>query len=211
LVNGVTVGMTIAGKHFPLEEQVRKMSLRANCLVLSLLDCCRQIPPVLEKGSDSIGKTFGQLHIIHAVGPGKSAVTRTASNDLSEVTGEFLKLMKSTNETYPSCLELWCNNHRTVETVKHMPFEFPLIDGSQPRKKGVISTKKFDDWDCSTIVEWLNSLKLSQSYKDHIMENKIDGATIVAIYTDKGWKEAGFSVFGDEIKLKAAIKGLVGY
>ena len=80
--------------------------------------------------------TLGQLHLIHAVGPGKAAVSRTEKNSLSVVTEEFLKIMKTTNETYPSCLQLWFNNHRTVEVVRHMPFEFPLVSGSKPRDTG---------------------------------------------------------------------------
>jgi len=178
---------------------------------MTLLDCCRQIPPKVEKGESVAGKTAGQLYIIHAVGPGKSAVSRPDVKGISEVTGEFLRTMGDTQETFPSCIDIWVKHHRTVEVVKHMPFEFPLKEGSKPRVSSTISTKKFEDWDPSTIVEWLSTLKLTKNYKDFVLENGISGAAMIAVYKERQWAEAGFQVFGDQLVIKAAMKSILGF
>jgi len=51
LVDGVTVGISIFGNRFSLEQNIRKMSTRVNCLVIGFFDCCRDIPQELNKGN----------------------------------------------------------------------------------------------------------------------------------------------------------------
>jgi len=102
IVDGQTVGISISGNRFPLEENIRKMSLRSNCLLVGFLDCCRQIPAV-QKGLLE-NRTKGQLFLIYAVGPGKSAITRNSSDNLSIVTNDFLQVVKKVSDPFPDCL-----------------------------------------------------------------------------------------------------------
>lgn len=53
LLKGFTVGVALNGDEFPLEKNIRNMSMRPNCYVIGFLDCCRSIPkedhPIPEK------------------------------------------------------------------------------------------------------------------------------------------------------------------
>jgi len=96
------------------------------------------------------------------------------------------------------------------EVYKYLDDEFPS-EGSKPRPSSTISTKQFDDWDPSAIVEWLNTLKLSTNYKEFILENKLSGAAMTTIYKEKLWKESGFRVLGDQIIITGAMKSIFGF
>jgi len=125
LVNGQTVGVTVSGDRFSLEEKLRKMSTRTNCLLMGLFDCCREIPNEGTKGAVQ-AKTRGRLILIYAVGPGESATTRTDPTGMSKVTRDFLKVMDSSVGPFPECIESWRWSYQTVELVEKAAFQFYL-------------------------------------------------------------------------------------
>jgi len=210
LVNGKTMGLTISGKRFPLEEKVRNMCTRTNCFVIGLFDCCREIPDEGTKGSAAAqGHTRGQLLLIHAVGPGKFATTRKDANGLSDVTRDFLRVMESAQGTFPECIDQWRRHHQTVEIVEKALYQFHLKPETSPASglspiKAMPYTKKFKEWLPHEIAEWTSTLNLTKSYSAIIMEHQIGGAGILAIIELSAWISFGFDVKIDSLIIKAA-------
>ena len=127
IVNGVTKGFAITGEPIDLEDLIRCIANYSNTYVVGLLDCCREIPTVETKGSvEVVEKTFGQLCIIHAVGPKKKAVSLATSTGRSSVTDQFLSEMESTQQTFPSCISRWAKGHPTIELIDKCQFDFQL-------------------------------------------------------------------------------------
>jgi len=210
LINGQTVGVTISGDRFSLEENVRKMSTRTNCLLMGLFDCCREIPNEGTKGAVQ-AKTRGRLILIYAVGPGKSATTRTDPTGMSKVTRDFLKVMDSSVGPFPECIESWRWSYQTVELVEKAAFQFYLKPA--PIAIGPISfvppDKKFIEWLPHEIAEWSTTLKLSKSYSNKIIQSKINGSGFMAIMEESAWVEFGFDEPIDNLAIKSAIKKLL--
>jgi len=173
LVDGMTVACTVSGERFPIESKIRNLSTRPNCLVLSFFDCCLEIPPISEKGPKTVEeKTYGQLHIIHAVAPGKSAITRSDSNGLSEVTKEFLSFMEKTSMTFPANISAWTKHHKTVEAVDKMMWQFPLLPGTKaPQVANALPSDPFSKWEPHVVVEWLSTLNLRENYLETVINN----------------------------------------
>jgi len=213
LVDGCTVGCSITGEKFPLEESIRRLVTRTNCLVLGFLDCCRQIPPKGTKGKLVDEKTEGQLYLIHAVGPGKSATTRSDDvNGLSDVTKDFLALMKKSNLTFPASIATWHKYHKTVEVVDKMKWQFPLLAGTlSPAQTVPLPTTPFESWEPHEIAEWLSGLKLRENYAPVVTSERkqIDGATLKTIFEANEWDSFGFIVDSDILKVKVAMKKLI--
>jgi len=211
LVDGSTYGITVNGDRFPLEKKARDLSTRANSLVMGFFDCCRQIPPIVEKGPTVLEKTSGQLHIIHAVGPGKSATSRPDVNGLSEVTKDFLLVMQKSTLTFPASILTWAKYHKTVETVDKMKWQFPLgAKAALPPKEGVaLPTTPFPKWEPFEIAEWLSTLSLRENYTASVTGQQIDGSSMQTILEEDAWADFGFSVKTDVLKIKGAIKKLI--
>jgi len=169
----------------------------------------RQIPEKSVKGKiEEI--TFGQLHILHAVAPTKSAITRNTADGLSEFTGEFLSVMKKANDTYPHCLKSWLKFHSVAEAVDKMAFEFPiLVDVENTSATYVPPTKPFKKWNPPEIADWLLTLDLSEDKTSAVLQNKIDGSGLILICDDSLWDEFGFRVKMDIAKIKSGIKKLL--
>jgi len=172
------------------------------------LDCCRQVPPENLKGLVE-EKTAGQLFLIHAVGPGKSAVTRPVASSLSEVTKDFLNIMGNATMTFPSCVKTWIKWHQTVEAVDKTKWEFPLLLGSKFVETEFHNDKKFEEWEPHILTEWLSTLKLSEDYSAIILREKVDGAGLVIIRDRDEWKEFGFGSRMDVSKIKTGMEKLV--
>jgi len=176
----------------------------ANCTAIYK----RPIPPSETKGNSSevTEKTKGQLCIIHAVGPKKKAVAVAESNKLSLVTGQFLGQMRNTNYTFPACIQRWAKLHETVEFIDKLQFEFPLkIQSEIPTE---LNLPPLREWEVSTVVEWMRTLKLSQDYSSKIINGALDGEIFANLYAEGNWEDLGFSVTGDVYKIKLALKKL---
>jgi len=161
LLKGFTVGSGY--DEFPLEKNIRNMSMRPNCYVIGFLDCCRSIPkadlPIPEK-------IPGQLILIYAVGPGKSAMSRGEKDGLSAVTGQFLHQLRCcSNETFPKGIALWVKHHPTAEIVEKAKFEIGLITNAVLLSDNTKQKKKFENWSPSEVAEWLSKLNLSKDYR----------------------------------------------
>jgi len=206
LVDGFTVGITLSGKEFSLEETIRKISLIPNSFVMSLFDCCRTIPPKDSKGKTDL--TTGQLHILHAVAPGKSALSRPEVNCLSEFTGEFLQRMKRSTESYPACVRPWLKYHKTAEYIDKSKFEFALKICAKP---GTIEIKRknIDKWSPEDIADWFKSLNLSKDYTNDIISDGVDGAGICLIIDEDLWTQYNILLKMDKTKITSAFRKLV--
>jgi len=194
------------------------MSLFKNSLVMCLFDCCRQIqilnsptysqiPPKKEK--EIPDDTTGQLHILHAVGPGKSsAITRAEVHGLSEFTEEFLQIMNNATEPYPSCLRSWLRHHKTAETIDRMKYLFALkIDSVSSIVKWVKPSKPFDDWNCYEIADWFLTLKLSKDYSRSVIDKGLDGSTISLLMDDESlWIVFDITLVADKVKIQSAYR-----
>ena len=127
LVNGVTKGFTTTGEPIDLEDLIRRIANYANTYVVGFLDCCRETPAVETKGSMEVEeKTSGQICIIHAVGPKKKAVAVATTSGRSYVTDQFLNVMHTTKQTFPSCISKWAKRHPTLELLDKCQFDFQL-------------------------------------------------------------------------------------
>ena len=87
LVDGMTVGYTNSEEVIELERNVRRLALYCNSYVIALFDCCRHIHLQTRGGQadDPLSKLEGQLYMIHAVAPGKSAVSRRSADAIAAV------------------------------------------------------------------------------------------------------------------------------
>jgi len=214
LVDGFTVGCTLDGQEFPLENAVRKLGTRGNSMVISLLDCCRQIPPKETRRVTVMEKTDGQHFIIFAVGPAKSAIYRPDVNGLAEVTKDFLEMMQTTTYSFPSNVLRWAKFHKTVEIVDHTKFAFELVPGvsALPVAAFVKPNIPFEDWDKLTLVEWLARLKLKdyERYKTQILDDDFNGETLKIMMDTNTWLTCNFNLAGrDKIILETAIKNAI--
>jgi len=182
------------------------LGLFPNSVVMCLFDCCRQIPPRDGKGDKNL--THGQLHILHAVGPAKSATTRTEVNSLSDFTGEFLQRMKKVTEPYPTCLKPWLKYHRTAEVVDKMSFEFSLKLGVpiSDVPSVVLPKRSFDDWGPEDIADWFKTLKLSKDYTSTILATHIDGSFVKLMVEEHLWVDCQITVPSDQMKIKFGFK-----
>ena len=59
------------------------------------------------------------------------------------------------------------------------------------------SNINIDDWNVDEVVNWIDKLKLSQSYSYIIKSNHINGEVLKTMKTKEDWKEIGINVFGD--------------
>jgi len=211
LVDGFTNGITKNGIWFPLEEKARKMSLFKNSLVMCLFDCCRQIPPKKEKGIPD--DTTGQLHILHAVGPGKSAITRAEVHGLSEFTEEFLQIMNKAKDPYPKCLKSWLKYHKKAEPIDKTQYFFGLkVDSVSSIVEWEKPTKPFDDWNCFEIADWFHTLKLSKDYSQNVIDKGIDGSMILLMMEeDQEWIECEITLHSDKAKIKKGCRQAILY
>jgi len=204
LVDGFTDGVTISGQEFPLEEKIRKLSLYPNSLVMSLLDCCREIPAKNVKGN--MQQTVGQLHLLHAVGPGKAATTRPELDYLSEFTAEFLQKMKQALDPYPTCLKSWLRYHKKAECLDKMQFEFCLKLDTKPVEPVFVMPKQsFQDWAPEDIADWFKTLKLSKDYTHTILTDRIDGEGVCLLIDTQCWSEYGILAKMDQSKIKTGV------
>jgi len=64
--------------------------------------------------------------------------------------------------------------------------------------------------DPSAIVEWLNTLPLSTSYKKFILENQFSGAVLTTISTRNMWQEFPFKL-GDRILISGEMQKILGF
>jgi len=202
IVNGQTVGISVSGNRFQLEEKIRNMSLRSNCLVIGFLDCCREIVPEFQKGSvPNIIK--GQLFLIYAVGPGKSAITEeiTMTNcRKSQMTfSMFCKLLICQS------LEFWVKIHPTVEFVEKVQYKFNLSNmvNSGNATVFVPPSKNFKFWHPHEICSWFLTLGLNEDYSKRIMHYKITGARLMSIIKENEMTTFGFDNLLDNIILKS--------
>jgi len=200
LVDGFTVGVTISGQEFELEEKIRKLSLYPNSLVISLLDCCRLKPPKIVKGN--MEKTVGQLHLLHAVAPGKAALSRPEVNCLSEFTEEFLQIMKYAEDPYPTCLKPWLKYHKKAECLDKMQFEFCLkLDSKLVEPVFVRPKQSFRNWSPEIIADWFKTLKLSKDYTNTILTDRIDGEGVCILIDRQCWLEYEIKAKMDQTKI----------
>jgi len=211
IVDGMTVGNTTLGIRVPLEANLRKLAIRPNSYVISLLDCCREVQrtPVVTKGQgDSVPeKIAGQYCIIHAVGPSKSAVAvRKSVKDLSEVTKDFLQVMNSAKLTFPACLQQWAKAHATVELVDKCSYELQLTPNTV-LPADMVSMPPLREWTQEHVCLWLKSLHLSRDFTAEVKEESIDGSSLASIFANHiTWKEAGLPVTGGDLaKIKEAV------
>jgi len=205
LSDGFTVGVTISDQEFPLEEKIRNLSCYPNTLMMSILDCCRTKPPKVGKGNTD--RTVGQLHLLHAVGPGKAALTRPEANSLSEFTGEFLQTMKHTLDPYPTCLKSWLRYHKKAECLDKMQFEFCLKLDTKPSLEPVFVKPKtpFQKWLPEDIADWFKTLSLSTDYTNTILTDKIDGEGVCILIDMQCWSEYGILAKMDQTKIKNGV------
>jgi len=229
LIDGVTVGNTLQGTKFDLETQVRKLAIYSNMYVVGLFDCCRSIAPMQSKGAEAVPeKVVGQLCIIHAVAPSKSAITQQTGN--SEVTKSFLQLLRTSNDTFPSCVSKWAKSHKTVEIVDKCLYEVGLkappctaaetpekqqteAPSATSEKQQVPETKSASkqpsleaaqQWTVADVCSWLKSLSLANDITPVAQEQGIDGSVLQMIIKDEMWKDFGIKAMGDVIKIKKA-------
>ena len=87
LIDGKTVGYTNSEEVIELETNVRKLALFPNSYVVALFDCCRDIHQQTRGGQveDPLPRYPGQLYIIHAVAPGKKAVSVKSAYGIAQV------------------------------------------------------------------------------------------------------------------------------
>jgi len=144
------------------------------------------------------------------VGPGKSAITRSDVNGLSEVTKDFLNIMRKAEYTFPSCVENWIKFHKTVEVINKMQFDFSFKIGTLLQQKNLVPIKPIEDWDSYTVAEWMSHLRLSAEFNaQDIVNQNLDGAALMVIFDDNSWKQFGFKFETDVIKIKAGIKKFI--
>jgi len=208
LVDGFTVGVTISGQEFPLEENARNLSLYPNSLVMAIFDCCRLKPAKIVKGN--IERTVGQLHLLHAVGPGKAALTRPEVNCLSEFTEEFLHKMKQAQDPYPTCLKSWLKYHKKAECLDKMQFEFHFKLDTKPIEPVFVKPGlPFQNWAPEDISDWFKTLKLSKDYTNTILTDRIDGIGVCLIIDNDYWSDFGILVKMDQYKIKDGVSKLM--
>jgi len=208
IVSGHTVGISISGDRFPLDEKIRNMSTRPNCLVIGFLDCCRQILQETPKGGPpKIIK--GQLFLIYAVAPGKSAFTRNHKDSLSEVTNDLLNVLRKAVLPFPDCVQSWANFHPTVEFVEKVQYKFQLSNSLEQQGQHAVfvpPSKNFKDWQSHEICAWFITLSLNEDYSKRIMQYKISGAGLMAIIEAHELLTVGFADVVDNIAIKNAVK-----
>jgi len=207
IVNGQTVGISVPGNRFQLEEKIRNMSLRSNCLVIGFLDCCREIVPEFQKGSVP-NITKGHLFLIYAVGPGKYTVTKNHKDKLSEVTNDLLNVLRTSVMPFPDCVESWANFHPTVEFVEKVQYKFNLsnIVNSGNAPVFVPPSKNFKYWQPHEICSWFLTLALNEDYSKRIMHYKITGAGLLALIKENEMINFGFDNLLDNVILKNAVE-----
>jgi len=209
-VNGMTAGKTTNSCDLDLDRNIRKLAIRANPFVIGVLDCCREIPDITKKGSEQIpDKIAGQFCLVHAVGPSKSAVV-VRNSVLSEVTGEFLQVMKNAKLTFPACIHSWAKNHKTVELIDKCTCEIKFSkDATIPTALMTTRSSNLDEWSIEDVCSWFSSLHLTRDYSISLQENGIDGAALRSvIHEHVTWKEIGIAAMigGDIAKIKRALK-----
>jgi len=212
LIDGMTVACHISGKEFSFESSVRDIAKLSNTLVICMLDCCRQIPPITTKTGVQkvVEKTAGQCFILYAAGPGRSAITRIEADGLSEVTKEFLFQMRKASETFPTCINLWAKYHNTVEIISKMCWDFCLKRGTITPVATTLPNKPFDQWSTQSVAEWMSTLNLSSEFNaQKVVDKKIDGSGVLVIRDSDAWLYFGFTVDIDVLKIKEALKKLL--
>jgi len=97
---GTTVGHTVNGELFQVEEMARNLARAANTFVISFLDCCREIiqknvpQPQPQPQQQQAQLVFGQLYLILA--SQVNTTTHASINEkLSFTTDSFLRFVKS--------------------------------------------------------------------------------------------------------------------
>jgi len=210
-VNGMTAGKTISSFDLDLELKIRKLAIRPNTFVIGVLDCCREIPEIVKKGNaEQIPeKVAGQFCIVHAVGPSKSAVAvRNNVVGLSEVTGEFLNVMKNARETFPSCIQIWAKKHKTVELVDKCIYEIKFSpQAALPSSLATARPADIGEWTQDDICAWIANLNLSRDYSIFFRRENIDGAAFKTVLSgDLTWKDIGIESVGDIGKIKKMLR-----
>jgi len=210
-VNGMTSGKTISGSDLDLELKIRKLAIRPNSYVVAVLDCCREIPEIVKKGNSEAvpDKVAGQFCIVHAVGPSKSAVAvRNSVVGLSEVTGEFLNVMKNARETFPSCIQTWAKKHKTVELVDKCIYEIRFSPtAALPTSLASSRPADIGEWTLDDVCEWIANINLSRDYSIFFRKQSIDGGAFKTVLSgDLTWKEIGIESVGDIGKIKKVLR-----
>jgi len=205
----MTTVKTINSCDLDLEFKIRKLAIRANTFVIGFLDCCREIPDVTKKGdSEKIpDKVAGQLCLVHAVAPAKSAVA-ARNRELSEVTGEFLQVMKNAKLTFPSCIQAWAKQHKTVELIDKCTYEIKFVANSTLPPSHMISrSSNIEEWSVEEVCSWLSTLHLSHDISITFRNQNIDGTAFKSVLEgDLTWKEIGIELLGDIGKIKKALR-----
>jgi len=124
--NGSTHGHTLDGTPFDIETLIKRLAMRPNIVVVSILDCCRVErkggPPKIEVDA----RIKGQLALIHATQYGRMAPGAGNLEKGSMVTNQILDTLKKSPFTFPKSIQIWAKNHTAAQFTDKMPFEIAL-------------------------------------------------------------------------------------
>jgi len=106
----------------------------------------------VQKKAES--KVRGQLALIHAAEIGRTAI---GGPDGSEVTRDFLNVMKQTALTFPTCNQNWAKNHKLAQFTDKIKYEIPLKTGTALTSK---IPENVSSWTSEHLIAWLQSIKV---------------------------------------------------